>query len=104
MFNVRKRVNIRDDVLTGDSEVTALDRFKVESFPVVINKLTGALSSRIDAYAEVCRLFCFLSKFYEVSSVPDWEEYCHITQNALNTSEPYLQSACIHTGSAKSLE
>ena len=42
----RKRANIRDDVLTGDSEFTALDRFKVESFLVVINKLTGALSSR----------------------------------------------------------
>ena len=38
----RKRANIRDDVLTGDSEFTARDRFKVESFLVVINKLTGA--------------------------------------------------------------
>ena len=63
----RKRANIHDDVLTGDSEFTARDRFKLESFPVVINKLTGALSSRIDAYAEVCRLFGFLSRLYEVS-------------------------------------
>ena len=30
----RKRTNIRDDVLTGDSEFTARDRLKVESFHV----------------------------------------------------------------------
>ena len=39
----RKRVNIRDDVLTGDSELIARERFKVESFLVVTDKLTSSL-------------------------------------------------------------
>ena len=48
-------------------EFTARDHFKVEHFLVVINKLTGAMSSRINAYAEVCRLFGILSRLYKVS-------------------------------------
>ena len=36
----RKRVIIGGDVLTGDTEFTARDRFKVESFLVVIDTLT----------------------------------------------------------------
>ena len=54
-----KHVNIRDDVLTGDTEFTSRERFKVESFLVVIDKLTGLISFHMDAYAyaEVCRLF-----------------------------------------------
>ena len=67
----RTRANIRDDVLTGDSEVTALDRFKVESFLVVINKLTGALSSRIS----IRRLFGFLSRLYAKSAMTNYVDH-----------------------------
>ena len=55
-----------------NTELTARESFKVESFKVegflvIIDKLTSAMSDRIGAYSEVCRLFGFLARLEDLN-------------------------------------
>ena len=58
---VRKRKAFQDEIV-DDTELSARENFKVQTFNVIINKLTCAITFRIKAYGKVSGLFGFLSK------------------------------------------
>ena len=63
----KKRGRGRSVCDADNTELTARESFKVESFLVIIDKLTSAMSERIGAYSEVCRLFGFLARLEDLN-------------------------------------
>lgn len=63
----KKRGRGRTVYDADNTELTARESFKVESFLVITDKLTSAMSDRIGAYSEVCRLFGFLARLEDLN-------------------------------------
>ena len=71
------------------NDFVARENFRVESFFVIIDKLTVAMSDRIRAYTEVCQLFGFLAKLEQL----DEQEIIPAAENLVSTYKNDLEES-----------
>ena len=82
--------NTRYDDSTGSAEVrlTGRDKFRIETFMVVIDQLQSSLRKRIDAYSHVRDVFAVLLRFRELDS----DELCQGSSKLAQTYPSDLQA------------
>uniref|UniRef100_H3A5Q3 TTF-type domain-containing protein n=1 Tax=Latimeria chalumnae TaxID=7897 RepID=H3A5Q3_LATCH len=63
----RKRNRQYDDGESEETQLLPCESFRIETYLVIMDKLSSALAQRLDAYKEVCSRFGFLSKLTSMS-------------------------------------
>lgn len=64
----RKRTRFFDDGRAADIVLHGKDKFRIETFIVVINQLACSLKKRIDAYTEVRKVFKVVTDFNDINA------------------------------------
>jgi len=78
----RKRIRHFDEVQGTAVVLQGRDKFRIETFLVIVNQLQAALRSRINAYADVRKVFQVVTDFKDLSND-------EIRQLALTMSDTY---------------
>ena len=91
-FQRKKRSTTHhDDGYTDGTDLNDRYIFKVDSFLVIIDKLTIAMSGRIKAYGEVCRLFGFFARFEDI----DDKELKRAVEQLANTFQNNVEDSLV---------
>jgi hypothetical protein len=84
----RKRTRRFDDGQAADTVLQGKDKFRIETFTVIINQLVCSLKRRIDAYTEVREVFKVVTDFNEI----DADQIREYAVSMANTYSGDLQS------------
>ena len=85
----RKRPRLSDDGQATDTVLRGKDKFRIETFILIVNQLESSLRRRIDAYREVHEVFKVVTDFNDIDAD-------QIREYAVSMANKY--SADLHSG------